>query len=921
MTTNRAAWGDRSRERPVVLPAVPPAVLHATLDCELPAEVAVGGGTALFVCGWCFASEAIVESLALALGDLAPQPVAAIRMPRLDPLRALHPGLELGARDDPDSHEDPRLHAYRSGFWGLVRIPGSVVRTDAELVLSARLRGGGEARATLTTVELFDLPGRPAAGDRPPEVVIAMAAHEPPPELLRRQLDSIRAQTRTDWHCVISDDHSGPDGMRTLREAVDGDPRFTLSRGDRRLGFYGNFERALSLVPRGTRYVALADQDDIWHPDKLDTLLAAIGDAPLAFSDARVVEPAGRVVAESWWIRRALNADDPFALLVANSVTGAASLMRGELLDDALPFPPAQFAHFHDHWLGLVARALGELRYVDRPLYDYVQHAEASLGHAGANRMESLAERLRGAGELRARVALWRLHYFADVWRLRTLAAVLELRLGARMRPDARRALTRLERAERSLPALAALAVRGGRDLVRERPRTLGAEWMLAYALGWRRLLASTARERPQRRLRLDALPPTTLRAQPGTSGLHESARRVADKVAPLALSVSADAPERINLLIPTIDLAHLFAGYIGKFNLAARLAAHGARVRILTVDPVGALPPDHRRQVESYAGLSGLFDSVELAFGREAPEVQVSPNDRFVATTWWTAHIAHDAISQLGGTAGGSGGRFLYLIQEYEPFTFAMGTWAALAEQSYRLPHAALFSSELLRGYFAGRRLGVYAAGREAGDRDSRSFENAISHIAPPSVATLTRTTRRLLFYARPEDHAARNMFDLGLLALNRALERGALRGGWELSGIGTVHGARSLSLGGGARLSLRPRTDQRAYAELLRSHDVGLALMYTPHPSMVPIEMAAAGMLAVTNTFANKTAAALAEISPNLVCAEPTIDGVADGLIAAAGRIDDRRARVAGADVRWSRDWATSFPAALLDWALAVF
>ena len=55
-------------------------------------------------------------------------------------------------------------------------------------------------------------------------------------------------------------------------------------------------------------------------------------------------------------------------------MTGAASLLRRELLDHALPFPPAQFAHFHDHWIALVALSLGEIAFVDEPLYDYVQH-------------------------------------------------------------------------------------------------------------------------------------------------------------------------------------------------------------------------------------------------------------------------------------------------------------------------------------------------------------------------------------------------------------------------------------------------------------------------------------------------------------------------------------------------------------------
>ncbi len=53
-----------------------------------------------------------------------------------------------------------------------------------------------------------------------------------------------------------------------------------------------------------------------------------------------------------------------------------------------------------------------------------------------------------------------------------------------------------------------------------------------------------------------------------------------------------------------------------------------------------------------------------------------------------------------MRGSSGAE--RFGYLIQEYEPFTFPMGSYAALAAESYGLPHFALFSSELLREYFA---------------------------------------------------------------------------------------------------------------------------------------------------------------------------------------------------------------------------
>jgi glycosyltransferase involved in cell wall biosynthesis len=899
---------------------VPTATLHAQLEVELPSELSVGAGTALFICGWCFSPEARIEALTF-LVDGERQPVAASGMPRLDPFRALHPSLDPFATEalgsDPDSDEDPLLHSYASGFWGLVRIgpraPGAVL----DLRLLARLAGGDEVEAPLAEIATRSTPepvaARWPADARGARVAICMATYNPPPDLLVRQLDSIRAQSHGNWICIVSDDCSSPRSYAQIAAAIADDPRFVLSRSERRLGFYGNFERALSLVGNEADFVAMADQDDHWHPDKLEVLLAGIGDAQLVYSDAKVVTRDGETISETWWSTRRNNHADLLSLLVANAVTGAASLMRRELLDYALPFPPHQFSHFHDHWLGLAALATGDIAYVDRPLYDYVQHGNASLGHAAANQMTSLRGRLARQRVPRERVRLWRLHYFSDVCRLQQFAAVLELRCGSRMSRAKRRSLRRFVRAERSPAALLALGLRGGRELVGT-PQTLGAEWMLFYALIWRRLVGIGAGSRPRRRLRLDALPPASLVAAPGRTGLEESVAVVADKVAPLRWAATPAAPARVNLLLPTIEVQHFFGGYIAKLNLARRLLEAGLRVRIVTVDPVGPLPPGWRQTLEGYSGLAGLFERLELVFGREAALIEVSPSDAFIATTWWTAHVANAALRAVEAD------RFLYLIQEYEPFTFPMGSYAALAAESYRFAHFALFSSELLRGYFRDQAIGVYAGGRDAGDELSMSFENAITPVAPPALTEIAdRQPRRLLFYARPEQHAARNMFELGVLALARAAGEGAFADGWELHGIGTTARARTISLGAGVALELIPRSDQSTYANTLRAHDVGLALMYTPHPSLVPIEMASAGMLTVTNSFENKTPAAMAAISSNLITAEPNVAAVADALQGATAAASDLERRLAGSQVNWSRDWSRSFNEELIGWVLA--
>ncbi len=503
----------------------------------------------------------------------------------------------------------------------------------------------------------------------------------------------------------------------------------------------------------------------------------------------------------------------------------------------------------------------------------------------------------------RERVRLWRMHFFVDVCRLVSEATILLDRVGPRMARRDRRALERFVRTDTSWVALGMLAARGARELLRRTPETLGAEWMLAHGFAWRRLLDATTRERPQRGLRLDAVPPPSLAMAPGrTAAELPEIRSVEEKVRPLDLAIG-DGPARVNLLLPAIDLDHLFGGYIGKFNLARRLAERGHRVRLVTVDPGAPLPPDWRSRVEAYAGLEGLFDRVEVAFARGAAPLPVTREDRWIATTWWTAHIADEAARATGAPG------FLYLIQEYEPFTFPMGTWAALAEASYRFEHRALFSTALLRDWFRAERVGVYAAGAAAGDEGSAVFSNAITAVSAPPAAELdARRVRRLLFYARPEAHAARNLFELGALAIKRAAESGALRG-WELRGVGTTALGRSLSLGGGATLELLQRSAQGDWATLLPGHDVGLALMHTPHPSLVPIEMASAGLLTVTTAFPPKTPEAMAAISANIVAAEPTVAGVADALIAAAAGAADGARRVAGSAVAWPRDWDSAF------------
>lgn len=358
------------------------------------------------------------------------------------------------------------------GWWATARIAPRPAGTAVRI--AARAAG---AETTLATLPVT---AAPPAEERPPAtartIAVALATYEPDPALLRAQIESLRAQDDPDWVCVVADDASSPEGREALAAAIGDDPRFRVVHHEQRLGFYGNFERALGLVPAGAGLVALCDQDDVWHPDKLSTLRSAMeGGATLAFSDQRLVDPAGAVLRPTMWRGRAVNHTSLADLLVANSVTGASALLRRDVADLSVPFPRTPGLQFHDHWIALVALAAGALAYVDRPLYDYVQHAGAVFGD------------VRGDGRppYDPRAA-----YFNGFLAREVAAQALLARVGERIAPAKRRVLERFAAAQRSPAALAWLAARA----LRRGGSTLGSEAELAGGVLWRH--AATARAR-----------------------------------------------------------------------------------------------------------------------------------------------------------------------------------------------------------------------------------------------------------------------------------------------------------------------------------------------------------------------------------------------------------------------------------------
>ena len=385
--------------------------------------------------------------------------------------------------------------------------------SDGSHVLSIRARVDGveQRSAELARFEVVGAPDGGSVSVRAPGgrvdeplIAICMATHEPSAELFARQIESIRGQSHRRFLCIVSDDCSSEEAWALIRQTVGDDSRFVCSRSEQKLGHYRNFERALRLVPVEARLIALSDQDDLWYPEKLETLEAAIArsGALLACSDMRIVDSDGRVLASSYWADRRPNSSRLASLLLMNTVTGASSMFRYDLLADVLPFPPDVGRPFHDHWIAAVALALGRIEYIDRPLYEYVQHGANVVGshvHSDDFRGGLLHALRRFAANPRGRFTSSRANaqtqYMQELLRVELFARTLELRLGDRVMPACAAELQRLAKLGNSMGALLWLLARSALDLSGA-GETLGAENQLLKAILWKDLHALRIRTR-----------------------------------------------------------------------------------------------------------------------------------------------------------------------------------------------------------------------------------------------------------------------------------------------------------------------------------------------------------------------------------------------------------------------------------------
>jgi hypothetical protein len=382
-----------------------------------------------------------------------------------------------------------------SGVLARIPIAGTAAPGTLPLTLVVTLVDGSTLERPLPTVRLTKAVTSPVTVTWPSDgtkVAICLASYQPNIAFLARQLDSLRAQKHQNWICVLSDD--GSSNIADIRTLTKDDDRFVVVAHKENVGFYRNFERALALAPTDADAIALCDQDDVWDADKLDTLLTALADpdVSLAYADMRLIDEHDEVLAPTFWRHRRNQWQDLDALLLLNTVTGAASLVRGSVVRDlVLPFPPGTPSAFHDQWVAATALAAGRLAFVDRPLHSYRQHTGAVTGRQDARLDADLPTGAAGwlGLALGRRVEDPELEAVAEyeLRRVAQFATVLLMRTWHHLGPIRNR-VAELTRVEHDLRPLA-------KRTRTSREETAGAERrLLAAALRWKSLRSKRLR-------------------------------------------------------------------------------------------------------------------------------------------------------------------------------------------------------------------------------------------------------------------------------------------------------------------------------------------------------------------------------------------------------------------------------------------
>jgi hypothetical protein len=371
--------------------------------------------------------------------------------------------------------------------------------------------------------------------------------------------------------------------------------------------------------------------------------------------------------------------------------------------------------------------------------------------------------------------------------------------------------------------------------------------------------------------------------------------RQQFNQLCPLrAVRLGNRSDRRVTLLTDSVSSGSLYGGVGTGLLLAVAICNRlHATLRIVT-----ECEPADRARVAAVFTANGTYwqDDIDFCYAprgdRNCGEVELRDEDLFLTTSWWnTWNVRQSVLPQ----------QIIYLLQEDERMFYPHGDQHLRCSETLKDPEIRfvinsrmLFEHLINDGFNNIERHGIWF---------EPSFPKSGYYFEDRTAGSDGK--RIFFFYARPVNQ--RNLYSRGLEAIVAALEEGVLDPSeWEI-----VFAGRDLSpvsLPGGISPRLVQNVPWHKYMELIRQVDLGLSLMYTPHPSYPPLDLAASGAVAVTNQYGRKLS--LTQYSKNIICVPCDVDSLVGGITrGVALAIDGITRRYNYETMGLSRDWTTGF------------
>jgi hypothetical protein len=355
----------------------------------------------------------------------------------------------------------------------------------------------------------------------------------------------------------------------------------------------------------------------------------------------------------------------------------------------------------------------------------------------------------------------------------------------------------------------------------------------------------------------------------------------------------------RINLVTDSINSGSLYGGVATAIIFCTLLAQKwNCKLRVIT-----RTERTHEINFFDILRNNGISCSrnVEFSFANVAKinstEMDVSEKDIFVTTSWWTTWSTLQSISPK---------KIVYLLQEDERMFYPHGEDHLLATQTISNSNIRfLINTRQLFDHFI--REG-FTNIKEQGSWFEPAFSKNTYYLDKTSGK---REKKKFFFYARPNN--LRNLFYLGLEVIDCAVSRGILNlDEWDLFFVGKD--IPLVKIGGSCNPIRIQGLNWIEYAQFIRSVDLGLCLMYTPHPSYPPLDLAASGGVVVTNRFGIKEN--LDAYSKNIICKEPNVESLVQGIDEGIKISCDMNLRYQNFEENnFIQDWNTSFEKVMID------